>query len=124
MPGAEHGARAGCLLGCSRKRLGQACAECGDGVGHGTDALMHGGASGIEAGNYVGEAGMSPPQRVEGLETLEEPLPRGQRLQAPRRPQPVAGGDVAALDRFGGLPAGAVQGIVTLTRWRVVGTEP
>src|SRR5689334_20749717 len=48
-------------------------------------------------------------ERLDRLEALEEALARGQRLDAPRGPQPVARGAVAARNAPGGLAVGAAQ---------------
>jgi hypothetical protein len=52
---------------------------------------------------------VAPAQGVQPFEAVEEPLPGRQRLPATRGGEPVTREDVAALDRFGRLPAGAVH---------------
>ena len=46
------------------------------------------------------------PKGLERFEPLDEPLAGGDALEAAGGAEPVAGGNVAALDGFGRLPAG------------------
>ena len=49
------------------------------------------------------EADIPSAQGLHRLEPFEEPLSGGRRLKTARGSQSIAGRDVAALDRFGGL---------------------
>jgi len=60
---------------------------------------------GSVARHQTAEADIPSAQGLHRLEPFEEPLTGGRRLKTARGSQSIAGRDVAALDRFGGLTA-------------------